>query len=98
MRQNSQAAWTTSAMGLLLTQQPLAAQQAAAHGTPSSQPAEPQAKALEKVEATGSRIRRLDTEGPSPVVTIDRAQIDHSGAATLTTWQSLACRSAISVP
>lgn len=44
----------------------------------------PRAKTLEAVEVTGSRIKRLDTEGPAPLVTIDRTQIDHSGAVSLT--------------
>jgi iron complex outermembrane receptor protein len=34
---------------------------------------------LEKVEVTGSRIKRLDVEGPTPVTTITRDQIEKSG-------------------
>ncbi|HKY90126.1 MAG TPA: TonB-dependent receptor [Nevskiaceae bacterium] len=34
---------------------------------------------LEKVEVTGSRIKRVDVEGPAPVVTIDRSTIEKSG-------------------
>ena len=38
---------------------------------------------LEKVEVTGYRIKRTDTEGPSPVLTIERDEIEKSGASTL---------------
>jgi len=34
---------------------------------------------LEKVEVTGSRIKRLDVEGPTPVTVISRDQIEKSG-------------------
>ncbi len=34
---------------------------------------------VEKIEVTGSHIRRTDIEGPSPVVVIDRAEIEASG-------------------
>lgn len=34
---------------------------------------------LEKVEVTGSRIKRLDVEGPTPVTIISRDQIEKSG-------------------
>jgi len=38
---------------------------------------------LEKFEVTGSRIKRLDIEGPAPVVVIDRKEIQQSGFRTL---------------
>lgn len=38
---------------------------------------------LERVEVTGSRIRRVDKEGASPVFVLDRKSIEQSGAATL---------------
>jgi len=38
---------------------------------------------LEKVEVTGSRIRRVDAEGATPIVTIDRAAIQASGVTTI---------------
>lgn len=38
---------------------------------------------LEAVEITGSRIRRLEVEGPSPVSTYDREYIRSTGALTL---------------
>ena len=34
---------------------------------------------IEKLEVTGSHIRRTDVEGPSPVLVIDRAEIEKSG-------------------
>lgn len=45
--------------------------------------AEEEATELEKVEVTGSHIKRVDIEGPSPVLVIDREDIDRSGAANL---------------
>ncbi|WP_058196044.1 TonB-dependent receptor [Xanthomonas translucens] len=38
---------------------------------------------LDSVVVTGSRLRRVDTETANPVVTIDRAQIEATGKATL---------------
>jgi len=38
---------------------------------------------LDKVEVTGSRIRRVDTESASPIFVLDRKSIEQSGAATL---------------
>lgn len=38
---------------------------------------------LEKVQVTGSRIRRVDSEGATPIVTIDRAAIQASGVTTV---------------
>ena len=38
---------------------------------------------LDKVEVTGSHIKRVDIEGPSPVLVIDRDDIDRSGANTI---------------
>jgi iron complex outermembrane receptor protein len=37
------------------------------------------AEKIEKVEVTGSHIRRLDTEGVSPVTTINRKELEKSG-------------------
>jgi outer membrane receptor protein involved in Fe transport len=59
---------------------PLAAQ------TPVAPTAEPKKEAvvtIEKYEVTGSRIRRLDYETPSPVVTFTAAAIEEKGYATL---------------
>ena len=38
---------------------------------------------LKRVEVTGSRIKRIDTETPSPVQVITREQIEHSGAQSV---------------
>ena len=38
---------------------------------------------LEKVEITGTRIRRVDAETASPIYTIDRATITATGAQTV---------------
>jgi iron complex outermembrane receptor protein len=38
---------------------------------------------LDRVEVTGSRIRRLDVEGPNPVQIFDRDYIDSTGAQTV---------------
>jgi iron complex outermembrane recepter protein len=42
-----------------------------------------EAKTLDTIEVTGSRIRRADMETSSPVFTIDRQTIENSGAATV---------------
>lgn len=39
---------------------------------------------LEKYEVTGSRIKRTDSEGPSPVKIINRIDIENSGRSNLT--------------
>lgn len=38
---------------------------------------------LDKVEVTGSRVRRVDAETASPVFTVDRTSIERSGAVTI---------------
>lgn len=38
-----------------------------------------EAKKVERIEVTGSRIKRTDIEGPSPVQSISRADIDNMG-------------------
>jgi outer membrane receptor protein involved in Fe transport len=42
-----------------------------------------QAKTLDRIEVTGSRIRRVDAENASPVITIDRAAIEKTGKITI---------------
>ena len=39
-------------------------------------------ESMEEVIVTGSRVRRLDTESASPIVTIDKASIERSGVTT----------------
>ena len=38
---------------------------------------------VEKISVTGSRIKRTDTEGPSPLLVIDKEQIEQSGYNSL---------------
>lgn len=38
---------------------------------------------LDKFQVTGSHIKRVDTEGPAPVLQIDREAIEQSGASSL---------------
>lgn len=45
--------------------------------------AEEKSKDVERIEVTGSRIKRTDVEGPSPVQSIGRAEIDRSGFQNL---------------
>jgi len=40
-------------------------------------------KKTEKIEVTGSNIKRVDAEGPSPVVVITKADIEKSGSTTV---------------
>ena len=47
------------------------------------QPSKDKAKTLQAVSVTGSLIRRVDSETASPVVTLDRANIEASGKLTL---------------
>lgn len=42
-----------------------------------------EAATLDRIEVTGSRIKRADVEGALPVVVIDRAQIDASGTISV---------------
>jgi iron complex outermembrane receptor protein len=48
----------------------------------AQQPAQPATK-VEKIEVTGSQIKRVDTEGPSPLLVIDQAEIQRTGATTV---------------
>lgn len=67
-----QAIYWTSIIGLA---GPAAALSSYADDTP----AEAQAVQLEGVSVTGSRIRRIDAEGPTPVAVITAKQIEDSG-------------------
>lgn len=55
----------------------------ASTGIVSAQEASEEAKTLDTIEVTGSRIKRADLETSSPVFTIDRQTIENSGAATV---------------
>jgi iron complex outermembrane receptor protein len=41
------------------------------------------AQKVEKIEVTGSNIKRIDAEGPAPVVVIKKEDIDRSGSQTV---------------
>ena len=69
-------ATATAGMGVAFAQDAAPADQATA-------PAEQQAATLDRIEVTGSRIRRVDAENASPVVTIDRAAIEKTGKLTI---------------
>ena len=49
----------------------------------SSAHAQAVAQAVEKIEVTGSNIKRVDAEGPAPVQVITRQEIERSGYSTL---------------
>ena len=42
-----------------------------------------EAKTLDRIEVTGSRLKRADIEGAVPVTVIDRAAIDASGRVSV---------------
>src|SRR4249919_3762501 len=46
-------------------------------------PAEQEAITLDRIEVTGSRIRRVDAENASPVLTLDREAIEKTGKLTI---------------
>ena len=48
-----------------------------------SMPAASQQAPREKIEVTGSNIKRVDQEGPAPVQVITREQIERSGSSTV---------------
>jgi iron complex outermembrane receptor protein len=45
--------------------------------------AEDETSRLDRIEVTGSRLKRVDIEGPSPITTIDAAQIEREGFTTV---------------
>jgi iron complex outermembrane recepter protein len=58
---------------------------AAVLGTvPAAAQQSPDAEPTQEVTVVGSRIRRLEVEGPTPVVTIDAADFEKRGYATVT--------------
>lgn len=52
----------------------------------STQDSTPTPKNVEKLEVTGSYIKRIDTEGPSPVMTFDRESLDRAGVNTMSDY------------
>ena len=62
------------------TQSPVAATPAPAESVaPETAAVSTPQKEVEKIEVTGSHIKRIDTEGVSPVVTVTRKDIDKTG-------------------
>ncbi|RPE76976.1 TonB-dependent receptor [Vulcaniibacterium tengchongense] len=60
---------------------------------------DPQATTLDRIEVTGSRIRRTDSETSSPIQTISRQEIDRTGKNTIAEYlQTLAVDGQGSVP
>jgi outer membrane receptor protein involved in Fe transport len=76
---NPLAASVKNALMLGLAGSAAFAGQAYAQSTPEAE----EAKTLDTIVVTGTRIRRVDTEGASPVFTIDAATIERTGAATI---------------
>jgi len=50
---------------------------------PAALAAEPDETELDKVEVTGSRIKRIQVEGANPVVTVGREDIDRAGVSSI---------------
>jgi iron complex outermembrane recepter protein len=48
-----------------------------------AQSSQPEAQSAERVEVTGSRVRRIDAEAAAPVQVVGREQIEQSGVATI---------------
>lgn len=83
-----------SASAAVLTWQPVFAQTPAASAQTT-----PPASVLQRVEITGSNIRRADTETASPVQVITREEIDRSGKGTVAEYlQTLTADGQGSVP
>ena len=61
----------------------LVAALAAALAQASPEAAAQQAQKVEKIEVTGSNIKRVDMEGPAPVQVITREDIDRTGSNTI---------------
>lgn len=73
--------WPGTIGGLLLVLAGLISFNASAQD--ADEATEEEAKKLTKVVITGSRIARTQIEGPSPVLIIDRAQIEREGFTTV---------------
>jgi len=80
-RQKALAVRVRQALVLGLASSAALSGSAFAQTTPA--PAQQDAKTLDTVQVTGSRIRRVDTETASPVFTIDAQAIERTGAATI---------------
>jgi iron complex outermembrane receptor protein len=56
--------------------------------SPAAQSQEESTQAAQKIEVTGSRIKRIDAEGASPVQVLTRTDIERSGATTVSGFLS----------
>ena len=75
---------TTKLRDAIITSLAVGAATLTGTGAAFAQEAAPtEATTLDRIEVTGSRIRRVDAETSSPVFSIDRAQIEASGAVTI---------------
>jgi iron complex outermembrane recepter protein len=72
------SAATVGAIGVATGATLLASQAMAQTPTPA-----PSAQKIEKIEVTGSNIKRVDSEGVSPIQVISRAEIERSGKQTV---------------
>ncbi len=46
----------------------------------------PNPKGVEKIQVTGSYVRRIDVEGPSPIFTVEKEDFDKAGVNTVTDY------------
>ncbi len=51
-----------------------------------SQPSQTSGQSVERIEVTGSYVRRIDVEGPSPVVTIQKEDFEKAGVDTVSDY------------
>ena len=65
-------------------------------GTPTSTKSSGSAQQLTRVEVTGSRLKRIDGDGPAPVNIYTRAEIDQSGQPTLERFLSSLSEASVS--
>jgi iron complex outermembrane receptor protein len=88
------------AVGLALLALPVLAQEAAPRPTPAPAPVQETApKPIQRVEITGSNIRRSEAETASSVITLNRTDIERSGKSTVAELlQTLAVDNQGSVP
>ncbi len=86
MRQQSKITQAVMAIGVGGFAAVVAAQPQPAAEQPQAPAAQqsPTANTFQRVEVTGSRIKRIDTETPAPVQVITREQIERSGVFSIT--------------
>ena len=70
-------------LGIYLTHAAFATAQDAAAPSPAATAAPTSPKKTERIEVTGSRIKRVDAEGAAPVTVLSRESIERSGATNV---------------